>query len=106
MTVALLSKKAQQDLEQIRQYIANDDAEAAERVRNAILDIADLLAENVEAGRPIANATQRHADVRWFVVPRFRNYLIFYRPFRQGILVVRVLHAAQDWTRYFGEPAS
>jgi plasmid stabilization system protein ParE len=35
------------------------------------------------------------------VVPRFRNYLIFYRPFGDSIMVIRILHSAQDWTRLF-----
>jgi plasmid stabilization system protein ParE len=34
-------------------------------------------------------------------MPKFRNYLIFYQPFEETIVVVRVLHAAQDWTRFF-----
>jgi plasmid stabilization system protein ParE len=61
------------------------------------------LAQNAEIGRHILNAGPRHADVRWFVVPRFRNYLIFYRPLQDTILVLRVLHASQDWTRFFGK---
>ena len=103
MISARISRRAERDLEQIRDYIATDDPEAAERVRQAFLDTADLLAQNVEIGRPIREASPRHADIRWFVVPRFRNYLIFYRPFRDTILVVRVLHATQDWTRFFGK---
>ena len=35
---------------------------------------------------------------------KFRNYLIFYKTFRDTILVIRVLHAAQDWTRFFPNP--
>jgi len=30
--------------------------------------------------------------------------LIFYQPFENTIVVVRILHAARDWTRFF--PAS
>ena len=101
MRLAHISKRAQRDLAQIRAYIATDDPEAAERVRRALLDTVDLLAQNTEAGKPILNATPRHADIRWFVVPRFRKYLIFYRPFQGTILVVRFLHAAKDWTRLF-----
>jgi len=77
VTLARISKRAQQDLRQIREYIALDDPEAAERVEKALLDTADLLAQNIEIGRRIPNAAPRHTDVRWFVVPRFRNYLIF-----------------------------
>ena len=84
-------------------YIATENPEAAERVWQAFLDTADLLAGNVEIGRRILKASPRHADVRWFVVPRFRNYLLFYRPIQDTILVLRVLHASQDWTRFFGK---
>lgn len=101
MKQAKVSKKARHDLNRIRDHIAREDPEAANRVWDAILDVADLLAEHPEAGKQIRNATGRHAAVRWFVVPRFRNYLIFYRPHENGILVIRVLHAAQDWTRSF-----
>lgn len=43
----------------------------------------------------------RHAQIRWFVVPQYRNYMIFYQPVEAGVLVIRILHAAQDWTRFF-----
>ena len=80
MSPARISRRAERDLEQIRDYIAIEKPEAAERVWQAFPDTADLLAQNVGIGRHILNASPRHADVRWFVVPRFRNYLIFYRP--------------------------
>ncbi len=102
MKFARLSKKAQRDLELIREYISRDNPEAAEGVRLALLATADLLAQNVEAGTLVRNAPARHADVRWFVAPQFRNYLIFYRPSRDSILVVRILQARQYWTRFFG----
>ena len=101
MIRARLSPRAQRDLEGVCSFIAADNPQAAERVRITILDTADLLAGNPELGRRIQDAAPRHADLRWAVVPRFRNYLIFYRPFEDTIVVVRVLHAAQDWTRFF-----
>jgi toxin ParE1/3/4 len=100
---ARISRRAERDLEEIRDYIATENPEAAKRVWQAFLDTADFLARNVEIGRHILNAGPRQADVRWFVVPRFRNYLIFYRPLQGSILVLRVLHASQDWTRFFGK---
>jgi plasmid stabilization system protein ParE len=100
---AKISKRAQHDLEEIRGYIAASDPKAAHEVVNAILDIADLLGQQQDAGNPVLHAGPRHADIHWFVVPRFRNYLIFYRPFQGTILVLRVLHASRDWTRFFGK---
>jgi plasmid stabilization system protein ParE len=34
-------------------------------------------------------------------VPQFQNYLIFYRVPGEEIQVLRILHAAQDYTRFF-----
>ena len=101
MIPARISKRAERDLEQIRNYIAADNPGAAESVRQAFLDTADLLAQNSEIGTRTLNAAPRHAQIRWFLVPRFRNYLIFYQPFQETIVVLRILHAAQDWTRFF-----
>jgi toxin ParE1/3/4 len=104
MIRARFSPKAARDLNDISGYIAADNPEAAERVRRTILNTADLLAQHPEIGRRIRKAPARHLQIRWFVVPKFRNYLIFYQPFKESIVVVRVLHAAQDWTRFFPAP--
>ena len=101
MIRAQFSPKAQSDLDHHSRHIAADNPEAANRVRQTILYTADFLAEHREVGRRIRNAVARHAQIRWFVVPKFRNYLIFYQPHGDTIMVVRVFHAAQDWTRFF-----
>jgi toxin ParE1/3/4 len=36
------------------------------------------------------------AELRFFPVSRYRNYLVFYRPVEGGIEVLRVLHGARD----------
>jgi plasmid stabilization system protein ParE len=101
MIPAKLSPKAERDLEEHCRKIAADNPDAAERVRLTILNTADLLARNPGLGCVIRNVAPRHRMIRWFVVPRFRNYLVFYKPFEDTVVVVRILHAAQDWTRFF-----
>ncbi|HEX3857018.1 MAG TPA: type II toxin-antitoxin system RelE/ParE family toxin [Verrucomicrobiae bacterium] len=101
MIRARFSLKAACDLDEISNRIDADNPEAAGRVRQTILNTADFLAQHPEIGRRIRKAAARHLQIRWFVVPRFRNYLIFYQPFQETIVVIRVLHAAQDWTRFF-----
>lgn len=103
MTHARLSPRAEWDIRRIFDAIAADDANAAHRVRDTILDTADFLARHPEVGRKIRSTAPRHAQIRWFVVPRFRNYILFYQRLQDTIVVVRVLHAAQDWTRFFPE---
>lgn len=104
MIRARFSPKAGRDLGEVFQHIAVDNPEAAERVRQTILNTADFLSQHRELGRRIRKAAPRHVQIRWFVVPKFRNYLIFYQPFQETIMVIRVLHAAQDWTRFFPAP--
>jgi toxin ParE1/3/4 len=101
MSCAHFSPQAQRDLEEIFHYIAGDNPDVAKRVRQTILNTDDFLAQYPEAGRNIRHASSRHAQIRWSIVPKFRNYLVFYQPFQETIMVVRVLHAAQDWTRFF-----
>jgi plasmid stabilization system protein ParE len=101
MIRARFSPKAERDLDGIFHRIAADNPDAAERVCRTVLNTADFLVQHPELGRRIRHVTPRHAQIRWFVVPRFHNYLIFYQPFQETVMVVRVLHAAQDWTRFF-----
>jgi plasmid stabilization system protein ParE len=101
MIRARFSPKAARDLDVISGHIAADNPEAAGRVRQTILNTADFLAQHPELGRRIRKAAARHLQIRWFVVPKFRNYMVFYQPFHETVMVVRVLHAAQDWTRSF-----
>jgi plasmid stabilization system protein ParE len=75
------SPKAACDLDEHCGYIAGDNPEAAARVRQTNLHVADFLAQHRELGRRIRKASPRHDQVRWFVVPKFRNYLIFYQPY-------------------------
>src|SRR2546426_6796504 len=98
MIRAKFSPKAKRDLDDLCGYIAADNPQAAERVRRTILHTADFLAQHSELGKRIRKAASRHAQIRWLVVPQFRNYLIFYQPFENTIMVLRVLHASQDWT--------
>ena len=101
MSRARFSPRAERDLDGIHDHIAADNPVAAAKVRRTILATADFLAQHPAAGRRILKASSRHTQIRWLVVPRYRNYLIFYQPFGETIVVVRVLHAAQDWTRFF-----
>ena len=101
MIRARFSPKATRDLDGISDHIAADDPEAAERVRRIILNTADFLAQHPELGRRIRKTAARHSQIRWLVAPKFRNYLVFYQPFQETVMVVRVLRAAQDWTRFF-----
>jgi toxin ParE1/3/4 len=42
-------------------------------------------------------------EVRYFPIPRYKKYLVFYRPTPGGIDVLRVLHGARDIHGILGE---
>ena len=105
MSPARFSPRAARDLDEHCARIAADNPAAADQVRTAILDYSDLIAQHPEIGRRIKGASARHTQIRWLVVPPYRNYLVFFQPDADSIMVVRVLHAAQDWTRFFPRPS-
>ena len=88
-----LAPEASADIEEIWEYIAEDDIEAAARVRHAFLDSCRLLAQHPRLGHRREDLTT-HSGVRFW--PVF-SYLIVYRPVPHGPLeILRVLHGKRD----------
>ena len=80
---------------------------------NAGLDVAERFLAHAEASfgdlacQPMIGAPLklRHPDlagIRKWRVRDFDNHLIFYLPRQDGVAIVRVLHAAQDWWSLLG----
>lgn len=95
MPQILQTRAAVSDLDAIWDYIAIEHAhpEAA----NELIDEFDtsyrLLATNPLLGQSVESLS---ANLRRFAVRK--NYIIFYEPIRDGILIVRVMHAARNTT--------
>lgn len=95
---------AEEDLDQIEDYISARDPAAAARVRTAIIRQSVQLGSAPEKGMALSEPrSHEESGVRLWPVARYRNYVILYRVETQQIRVLRILHAAQDWTRFFGE---
>jgi toxin ParE1/3/4 len=95
---------AEEDLDQIEDYIAARDPAAAARVRAAIVQQAIRLGRMPEKGLLLKTpANEREIGVRLWPVSRYRNYLILYCVELGRVRVMRILHAAQDWTQFFGK---
>ena len=82
--------RAEQDLVAIADYIARDNPDAAEGLKNQIIRKADLLPAN-----PRAYCVGRMPGTREMVV--HPNYLVIYREDVHDVIILRVLHAAQRW---------
>ena len=74
----------------------------AERfLRNAETSFNEL-ASSPLIGSPLTLRNPKLAGMRKWCVKDFDNILIFYMPRHDGVSVVRVLHAAQDWWGLLG----
>lgn len=87
----VLVPQARLDLLEILNYIADDNVDAASRVRGRFLEVFELLAANPGAGHCREDLTSR--PVRFFPV---HSYLVVYLAGTNPVQVVRVLGGAQD----------
>ena len=71
------------------QAVADRFNEAVERALQAL-----LATPGIGAPRPRANPALR--SLRMLPVHGFENHLLFYRPIRDGIELIRVLHGTRD----------
>ena len=93
---------AEEDIDQIEDYISARDPAAGARVRAAIVQQSIQLGDAPEKGMALKDPHgEQEMGVRLWPVSRYRNYLILYRIEPELLRVLRILHAAQDWTRFF-----
>ena len=85
-----LTAKAEDDLLNIWQYIAEDNPQAATNLLNTLNENFVLLAENKYIGMARPDIMP---ELRYFPV---RSYLILYRHVTGGIEIVRVVHGARN----------
>jgi plasmid stabilization system protein ParE len=88
--------KAKQDLLEHVLYLAKINPDLAEH----FIETSEVAFENL-AQMPKKGKLQQFKSPelvgtrRWFI-PGFDKYLIFYRPIKAGIKILRVLHGVQD----------
>lgn len=90
MSRLLIRPLAEQDLDGIWDYIAQQDEERAEAVLRTIYAKLGTLTHNAYIGR---ERPEIASGLRSFPVGR---YVVFYEPLADGIEVLRVLHGARD----------
>ena len=85
-----ISPAAQADLDSIWDYVAARNAVAADKLLRIFCAKLTLLADAPGVGRP---RDEFAPALRSFPVG---EYLLFYRPMKDGIELVRVLHGARN----------
>lgn len=88
--------KAKQDLLEHVLYLARINPDIAERFIEASETAFEKLAQMPRKGQRQEFKSPDLADTRRWFVPGFEQYLIFYRPIKGGIEILRVLHGRQN----------
>jgi len=86
----LKSPAADNDLNEIWWYIAQDNPDHADKLLDEIAESSNKLAQFKKMGR---SRDELHRGLRSFPVGR---YVVFYLPITDGIEIVRVLHGMMD----------
>ncbi len=103
MTLYRLTPKAKADLRSIWSYIAADNAEAADRVEQAIYDACLFLAKAPLRGHSRKDLT--NLPVRFWTVLRYRKYVVVYDPTEKPLKIIRIFHGARNITQQLKERA-
>jgi plasmid stabilization system protein ParE len=98
MTTFRLSPEASQDLAEIFEYIAQDNADAADRVREELLEAMRGLAAMPGKGHRRVDLTKRPV-LFWTV----RSYQIIYKPEMRPTEIAAVLHGKRNIRRILRE---
>lgn len=91
-----ISRRAHNDIEDICDYIARDNPDAAERVDDQIHEAIQLLARFPGMGHTRADVKDKRY-LFWVV----GSYVIAYRVEQNELVVVRVVHRKRDFRRLF-----
>jgi toxin ParE1/3/4 len=95
MPTLLIKPRARTDLYNIWRYISDYNPEKADEVIDTIQAQFQVLSEHKHAGR---RRKELGRSLRSFPAG---DYVIFYRPLKDGIEVVRILHSSRDIASQF-----
>lgn len=98
MARLLVREQAWVDLEEVGAFIAKDNPAAAAEVVRQLRVSFEQLARMPQLGR-LVTKIKTSEQLRMWLLPAFRNYLIFYRELPDAVEIVRVLHGARDIKR-------
>ncbi len=99
----MLRGAAVNDLDEAAAYIQRDSPEAAIRFLEAAQETFGALARTPGLGGLFESRNPRFSGVRIWQVKGFRSVLVFYRPIKGGVEIIRVVNGARDFAALFGE---
>lgn len=98
-----ISLAAQEELNEISDYISEDNPDAASAFIDAAFVTFRKLARMPNIGKEVDFNNPKLKGLRCMLIPKFPNYIIFYFPTKDGIDVSRILHGARDLDLLLGD---
>jgi len=98
----VIQPAADRDLDRAADYIAqHQDLDTARRFFQAAEETFRLIATQPEMGRRKDFGNPQLKGVRMCLMKEFDRHLVFYRPLKGGIEVLRIIHGARDIENLF-----
>jgi toxin ParE1/3/4 len=97
------SDLALNDLEGQAEYLRQHSPRAALRFLDAAEATFRQLASMPGIGEQYETDNPLYQGLRCFPISKFSSQIVYYKPLADGIIVIRVLHGAQDIDRIFSE---
>ena len=88
---------AEQDLDAAYEYVRQDNPRAASRLVNRVFQAVEMLSCYPSAGHPVRVPSTRELSISR------APYIVVYRPTRNEIQVLSVMHGARRWPTSFDE---
>jgi toxin ParE1/3/4 len=93
--------KARQDILEIADFLAGQSLETTMRFLDQVETSFERLGQMPEQGTVCRLQQPEMQDIRVWPVKGFPKHLIFHRPEPDRLVIIRVLHGAQDWETLF-----
>lgn len=91
------------DLEEQAEYLRQRSPRTAMRFLDAAEALIRQLASMPGIGEPFETDNPLFQDLRRFPIPKFPSQIVYDRPLKDRIVVIRVLHDARDADRISGQ---
>jgi len=95
--------RANQDIEEIFDYLDQRSEIAADRFYDAVNKTVQQLLSMPELGERCQFRNPLTKGMRVWQVSGFSNYLLFYRVQNDALQILRVIHGARDYAAIFNE---
>ena len=94
-----ITPEAERNIEDIGDYLEARNPSVARRFTRSVGATIQMLLRNPELGERLR--VDLTGEIRYRTVLDFKNYLIFYRRVDSVLEIIRVLHGARDFGKFF-----